>query len=62
MGEPPVMHHDRVLIPEVDGRQVAGENLLRFNVIGATAGRVLDVAMPIMPACAAIKEKYPAMP
>ncbi len=38
--EPPVMHHDRIPVPEIDGRQVAGENLLRLDVVRAPPGCV----------------------
>lgn len=35
MGEPAVMHDHGVAIPEIDGRQIAGKNLLDFGVFGA---------------------------
>jgi len=33
MSEPFVVHHHRVAIPEIDGRQVARQDLLRFDVV-----------------------------
>ena len=35
-----VVHDDRVAIPEIDGGQIFGENLLRLGVILAAAGLV----------------------
>ncbi len=37
MGEATIMHDDGILVPEIDGGKVAGENLLGFNVVRATA-------------------------
>ena len=36
MGQPARMHHDRVAIPEIDGRKIARQDLLRFNIIVAS--------------------------
>ncbi len=41
------MHHDRIPVPEIDGGQIAGENLRGLNVVGATAGRIRDLGCVI---------------
>jgi len=38
--QPPVVDHHRVPVPEGDGRQIARQNLLRFDVIGAAPVRI----------------------
>ncbi len=41
------MHHDRIPIPEIDGGQIAGENLLGLDVVHAPPGRVRDLGRVI---------------
>ena len=43
MAQTAVMHDDRIPVPEIDGGQVAGENLLGLDVVHATAGLVGDL-------------------
>ena len=40
IGQPPVVNHDRIQVPEIESRQIAGQNLLRLHVIGAPLCRV----------------------
>src|ERR1035438_629354 len=42
-GQPPVMHHNRIPVPEIDGWQIASQNLLRLNIFGAPPGGVLTL-------------------
>ena len=35
MRQPPVMHHHRIDIPEIDSGQIARQNLLGFRVVRA---------------------------
>lgn len=38
MRQPPVVQDQGVEIPEIEGRQIAGQNLLHHNVVGVAAG------------------------
>ena len=40
MGQPLVIDHYRVPVPEIEGGQIAGEDLLRLDIVGAAPGRV----------------------
>jgi hypothetical protein len=36
----PVVHHDGIRVPEIESRQIAGQNLLRLNILRSTPGRI----------------------
>lgn len=44
MGEPAIVHHHSVLAPEVDGGQIASQDLLCFYVIRAPAVHIRGLA------------------
>ena len=58
MRQPPVVHHNRIHVPEVYGRKIAGQNLLRLDAFRAPAGHILALGRVVQRFRASLRQVY----